>query len=272
MIDPKAVSAHPRKNDVTKYMGQADTRIEMERYNIRAKEKFKKIGEVRRGAESVDIIYRQPYLFYEKMLGLKGQGIGLELGCGCGEFSEPLRAACSFSALVDISIDSLQLLRRYDDLGADCPSGSSGVVEANIEQLPFADSHFDTVAAAGVLSYGDNVAVMKEIYRVLKPGGSFICIDSLNDSFIYRLNRYFKYLKGDRSKSTLSRMPDSKLLKLYKELFTDVDVSYFGRFCFLMPLIAALAGRKNAAILQNKIDRRLNANLFSFKFIMVAKR
>jgi SAM-dependent methyltransferase len=47
--------------------------------------------------------------------------------------------------------------------------------------LPFADESFDTVFSIGVLEHvretgGDEVASMKEIRRVLRVGGTFICV------------------------------------------------------------------------------------------------
>jgi ubiquinone/menaquinone biosynthesis C-methylase UbiE len=66
---------------------------------------------------------------------------------------------------------------------------------------------------------GDNDKVLDEIYRVLKNKGAFIAIDSLNNNPIYRLNRYLHYLKGERSLSTIARMPDLKLLRKYEQKF-----------------------------------------------------
>jgi SAM-dependent methyltransferase len=46
--------------------------------------------------------------------------------------------------------------------------------------LPFADATFDVVVSVGVLEHvretgGDELASLKEIHRILKPGGHFIC-------------------------------------------------------------------------------------------------
>ena len=65
----------------------------------------------------------------------------------------------------------------------------------------------------------NNKLVLNEIHRVLKQNGIFICIDSLNENPIYKLNRYLHYLRGNRTKSTLKRMPDRKLLKDYERKF-----------------------------------------------------
>jgi len=42
---------------------------------------------------------------------------------------------------------------------------------ARAEELPFADASFDVVVAVGVLEYGDLEASLRELARVLRPGG-----------------------------------------------------------------------------------------------------
>ena len=38
----------------------------------------------------------------------------------------------------------------------------------------------------------DKNKVDKEIYRLLKPSGNFIAVDSLNNNPVYKLDRYIK--------------------------------------------------------------------------------
>jgi SAM-dependent methyltransferase len=52
------------------------------------------------------------------------------------------------------------------------------VVAARAEDLPFADASFDTVVSTLVLcSVGDPVAALREIGRLLRPGGSFLFLE-----------------------------------------------------------------------------------------------
>ncbi len=56
--------------------------------------------------------------------------------------------------------------------------GEFTLIEADVTQLPFADGSFDTVVETLLLcSVEDVAAALKEIRRVLKPGGRFIHID-----------------------------------------------------------------------------------------------
>jgi ubiquinone/menaquinone biosynthesis C-methylase UbiE len=49
---------------------------------------------------------------------------------------------------------------------------TSNLKEADAEQLPFADGAFDLVYSWGVLHHSPNThQAMKEVYRVLRPGG-----------------------------------------------------------------------------------------------------
>ena len=111
----------------------------------------------------------------------------LEIGAGTGEFSTTLIALASDGAVTatDISEASLQLLQqRYSNVA------NLETKVADMEALPFEDESFDVVCSAGSLSYGDNLVVMNEIFRVLRGGGGrFICVDSLNHNPIYKVNR-----------------------------------------------------------------------------------
>jgi len=77
--------------------------------------------------------------------------------------------------------------------------------------LPYADGSFDAVSSVGVLEHvgetgGDEVASLKEIKRVLRPGGLFVCyhfpneyswIEALSGLFPKKHHHQFKYTRTD---------------------------------------------------------------------------
>ena len=63
--------------------------------------------------------------------------------------------------------------------GADArPRPASRFVEANAEALPFADGGFDAYTIAfGIRNVPRIDAALAEAFRVLKPGGRFLCLE-----------------------------------------------------------------------------------------------
>lgn len=143
---------------------------------------------------------------------------------------------------------------------------------ADMEFLPFNDEEFDSVCCAGSLSYGDNHLVMQEIYRVLNPGGIFLCVDSLNHNPIYWLNRWFHFLCGRRTKSTLLRMPTLSLINNYGRCFGYQIVKYLGAIVWLSPILHFLLGSKITAYCIERFDKLIDVKESAFKFVMVCRK
>ncbi|WP_082657795.1 MULTISPECIES: class I SAM-dependent methyltransferase [unclassified Sphingopyxis] len=103
------------------------------------------------------------------------QGDVLELGCGGGinmEFYEPARVT-SFTGL-DPSPELLAMSRA-----AASARGMDADIQGGIgEAMPFESGRFDTVVTTFTLcSVADQAAVLGEIRRVLKPGGTALFLE-----------------------------------------------------------------------------------------------
>lgn len=67
-------------------------------------------------------------------------------------------------------------MRRMIDHGL-LPGRADGI-QADGTQLPFAEESFDVVSIAfGIRNFADIGAGLKEFWRVLKPGGQFLCLE-----------------------------------------------------------------------------------------------
>ena len=178
-----------------------------------------------------------------------------------GENTECLLEGDFTVCATDISSNSVRLLeKRFGTLE------EFSARMADMEALPFPDGSFDVICCAGALSYGDNCIVRNEIYRVLKPGGSFIALDSLNHNPIYKLNRYIHFLRGHRSKSTLQRMPTQDLIDSYTSQFGSSKVKYFGSMIWTSALLKWVLSEKTILTLLDCVDNLVNVKKSAFKF------
>ena len=249
-----------------------DKLIERARYDASAKSQMSQsalVAEVPLGSQAMASYLRTPYLYYElKLVELLGPGHRvLELGAGSGMHTRALLQTGAEVMASDISPNSLTLLRqRFRN-----NPGKLETAVADMENLSFEANSFDVVASAGSLSYGEPRLVDSEIRRVLRPGGMLICVDSLNHNPVYRLNRWVHYLRGNRSRSTLNRMPDLTRIQALGDGFLDVDVQYFGALSFAMPVVARLSGENTAQSVSDRIDRWMGVRRSAFKFVLVAQ-
>lgn len=87
--------------------------------------------------------------------------------------------------VADINASMLQVGRdRLRDQGV---TGNVEWVQADAEQLPFPENHFDLVTIAfGLRNVTDKARALKSIYKVLKPGGRLLVLEfskPTNDAF-----------------------------------------------------------------------------------------
>ncbi len=98
----------------------------------------------------------------------------LEVGVGTGVIALGLRELGFRVIGVDLSLPMLEHAKRR--IGP-------GVVQGDARRLPFADASFDQVAAVWVLHVaGDVGGVLREIGRVLRPGGRCVVAPAVGDS------------------------------------------------------------------------------------------
>jgi ubiquinone/menaquinone biosynthesis C-methylase UbiE len=102
---------------------------------------------------------------------LKGKHL-LEIGCGMGFDSlEFLKRGVRVTA-TDLTPTAVELTRKHFEVEG---VRAEDVRVENVRELSFADETFDAVWARGVLhATGDTAQAVREIRRVLKPGGRAI--------------------------------------------------------------------------------------------------
>jgi SAM-dependent methyltransferase len=111
----------------------------------------------------------------ESSVGLLGDVRGrrvLEVGCGAAQCARWLLGAGAWATGIDLSAGQLSYARHLDaHAGARTP-----LVLADAQVLPFRDEAFDLACSAyGAVPFVvDSGEVMREVARVLKPGGRWV--------------------------------------------------------------------------------------------------
>jgi SAM-dependent methyltransferase len=206
--------------------------------------------------------FREYYTCIEKVIGNVKDV--LEIGAGGGQHTRPIVRPYTRVIALDISEISLEVLQKKFD-------NRIKTVVGNIESLPFADASFDLIVSCGVLSYGDPSKVDHEILRTLRPGGTFIFIDSLNHNPIFKANRWARFLRGNRSLSTVLRIPTMPRLQNLSTSFQHADFSFFGTWIWLYPILKIFLKHDLFTKVINSLDNIKINDKYAFKVVGTLK-
>jgi SAM-dependent methyltransferase len=126
-------------------------------------------------------------------LSLSGSRV-LDAGCGMGQWSAALSYAFDRVDALDPNATRLAVAAEVcRHLGRDNVFPS----EASVENLPFPDETFDAVFCYGVIMFTDAARTLKELARVLRPGGrGYVCLNG--DGF----SQYLAEERGDEAGAT----------------------------------------------------------------------
>lgn len=130
-------------------------------------------------------------LDYEGTQGLRV----LDVGCGQGIDVYEYALAGAAATGIDLTPRHVELARAHLAV----MRLEAEIVQGDAEQLPFADASFDRVSSNGVLHHTpDMPAALREIRRVLVPGGEARVIVYNRNSFHYWLTQvlYWGVLRG----------------------------------------------------------------------------
>ncbi len=108
----------------------------------------------------------------------------LELGCGRGVGLGPLAQLCEPARLVGVDFDRPLLVEAVTHLGVEGVSATC--VAGDIRSLPFAAASFDVIVDFGTCYHAGNPeASLREVDRVLAPGGVFVYESPLSQALAH---------------------------------------------------------------------------------------
>ncbi len=181
-----------------------------------------------------------------KRMCVKNGAKSLDLCCGTGDWSIAMGKEVGPNGEVvglDFSENMLKIGKeKLDGLDMD----NISLIHGNAMSLPFEDNSFDYVTIGfGLRNVPDYMQVLKEMYRVVKPGGKAVCLETSQPTMpVFREFYYFyfkkvmpvmgklfakSYQEYSWLQESASEFPDSrKLAEMFKEAgFVNVEVKQY---------------------------------------------
>jgi SAM-dependent methyltransferase len=109
-------------------------------------------------------------------IGAVPAAVVLDLGCGAGHASFAVAPYAASVTAYDLTAQMLAVVQREASARR---LGNITTVQGMAEELPFPDAHFDRVISRYSAHHWHDVpAALRELQRVLKPGGQALLIDT----------------------------------------------------------------------------------------------
>lgn len=181
-----------------------------------------------------------------KLIGMKEGQSALDLCCGTCDWTIDLAEASRTGPItgLDFSQNMLDIgKQKVNKLGLD---KQISLVHGNAMELPFEDNRFDIVTIGfGLRNTPDYLQVLKEMCRVVKPGGQIVCLEMSKPTmqplkgiyyfYFEKIMPYFGKLFAKDYKAyawlpeSLKKFPNAEqLAELFKEAgASDVKVNPF---------------------------------------------
>ena len=101
----------------------------------------------------------------------------LDMGCGAGHSAIAAATKAAHVTALDVTPEMLEVAAG---LAADRGLANMTFQQGDVSALPFADGAFDVVTSrVSAHHYADPVSALNEAFRVLRPGGRFLLVDTI---------------------------------------------------------------------------------------------
>ncbi|HLR63163.1 MAG TPA: demethylmenaquinone methyltransferase [Lentibacillus sp.] len=131
-----------------------------------------------------------------KRMAVEEGSVALDVCCGTGDWSISLAEAAGVTGKV-IGLDfSSNMLSVAEEKNKTLQYKQLSFIQGNAMKLPFDDNTFDYVTIGfGLRNVPDYMTVLKEMHRVVKPGGKAVCLETSQPTLIGFRQGYYLYFR-----------------------------------------------------------------------------
>jgi ubiquinone/menaquinone biosynthesis C-methylase UbiE len=176
--------------------------------------------------------------------------VTLDVGCGLGyAVSQYAQRHNIVAHGIDYAENMIEGAKQLFDQSNPKISGSVEFTFASVVELPFEDDHFDVVTSSrclmALLDWDLQKDALKEIHRVLKPGGVLVLMEGTMDG-LEKLNdargkANLELIEADgRDRLYTLKFDETELLEFVRPQFTVENTHRFGMYYFLTRIVQPL--------------------------------
>jgi len=208
---------------------------------------------IRRNARRTDLIIARANMVPGKRV--------LEIGCGNGIFTEKFSGTGAMITALDLSPHLLALAQKQ------ITAPNVSFIAGDAEKLDFPDESFDAVVGVSILHHLDHKTALKEMRRVLRPGGKIVFSEPnmLNPQIMLQKNiPFLKKMAGDSEYETAYfRWPMQKSLAQIG--FSNIIITPFDWVHPLVPnFLIKLAEKIGAFLEKTPVIKEFAGSLFIY--------
>ena len=197
------------------------------------------------------------YTFYWGLIGdVTGLKV-LDFGCGNGWLSVLLAKSGADVLGIDISGELIKKARKLAE--KDGVSENAKFMEVPGENLDLPGSSFDLILGSAVLHHTDLNPAIRNIFKVLKPGGRAVFIEPMNQNIFLRLWR--RATPWRRSPTERALVYDD--LKFIRGVFPKARYHFLGFTSIFTEGLLLVAPGSRLARFANKLLESLDSLLLS---------
>lgn len=131
-----------------------------------------------------------------KRMNVKNGQSALDVCCGTADWTIALAKAVGENGTVTGLDFSENMLKVGNEKVDELRLKNVNLIHGNAMKLPFEDNSFDFVTIGfGLRNVPDYMQVLKEMYRVAKPGGKVVCLETSQPTLPVFKQLYFVYFR-----------------------------------------------------------------------------